>query len=71
MGWGSGSILIGEIIVLAKKHIPDTLARAAFYKDLIRTFEGHDWDTQQEAMDIDPVFDATMHFVNPQLFEED
>jgi hypothetical protein len=59
-----------EIIRLAMQYIPDIEARKGFYKAAIRTFEGHDWDTQYDAMNVDPVFDEVMRAINPELFEE-
>ncbi len=60
MGWASGGDLVHAIIRSAKKNVPDEKARTKLYRDVVNAFEGHDWDTQPEALGFDPVFDKLM-----------
>lgn len=57
MGWGSGSDVFSGVIKAAIKHIPDAEKRKAFYADVYPAFSDHDWDTQPDCFQDDPVFE--------------
>lgn len=58
MGWSSGSELFDEVIKAVQPRVPDAATRKAIYLDLIPAFEDHDWDTEDECLGSDPMFDA-------------
>jgi hypothetical protein len=49
MGWASGSLLLGDIILSTKKAIPKKY-RKEYYKLLITHFEYHDCDNVGECV---------------------
>jgi hypothetical protein len=57
MGWASATDLVVCVIENAKKYIKDPVDRKSFYKPVIDEFENRDWDTQDEALGYDEVFD--------------
>lgn len=57
MGWSSGTDIAVAVVTAVKNEIKDPKARARIYKPFIKAMNDSDWDTQDEAMDIDPVFD--------------
>lgn len=57
MGWASGSILFAEVIDVLQKAIPDKEARKVALTHLIDCFEEADWDTLDECLGQDPVYD--------------
>jgi hypothetical protein len=59
MGWSGGSHIMREIIKTAMNTVPKK-NRREFYTDMIDLLEGEDWDTQDEALGLDPIFDAIM-----------
>ena len=64
MGWSSANGLYNVVIAVLQAHIPDYNARKDAHKQLIRAFEGEDWDTQCECLGQDQAFDdalAEMH----------
>lgn len=71
MGWASGSdIMHGVIRGLMAAKVPDN-QRHKVYCVVIETLEDHDWDTQTECLDIDPIFDKALRVVHPDWFKED
>lgn len=64
MGWGSGSHIMCSIIGAAMESFPEA-DRRSFYKQAINALEEADWDTQDEAMGIDPQFDEVMKELHP------
>ncbi len=71
MGWARGSELMDPIIFEAMKAIPDDEMRRTFYEGVIPPFEDLDWDTQDESMGTDPVFDEVIKKLNPQWDEDE
>ena len=65
MGWASGSEIVQDLIVAAKACIRNPKERVVFYKRLIETFERHDWDTQDECLEMDPSFDKALYLIHP------
>jgi hypothetical protein len=57
MGWASGTSVAIPVIESIKKHVTDPKVRRKLYKDFLDAMDNADWDTQDEAMDIDPIFD--------------
>ncbi len=60
MGWASGSDIAVEIVKAVKENVPDKKARKRIYIAVKDALESHDWDTQDEAMGIDPLFDEVL-----------
>jgi len=71
MGWSGGSEIMEKVIGQLQQHMPDEQARREVYGALIEAFEGMDWDTQDECMGVDPVFDATLKGMHSAWYEED
>lgn len=57
MGWSSGSEIFIVIIEAAKRYIPETKQRKAFYKEVYAVFKDHDWDCEEECFEYDPLFE--------------
>jgi len=68
MGWSSGGDVMDGIIKAVRKHVPKG-ARKALYLDLIQVLEDLDWDTQQESLGQDPVFDEALRELHPDFNE--
>lgn len=68
MGWAGGSYVMSGIIRSAKKHV-SAKHRKAFYVDVIKALEDADWDTQDECLGKDPVFDEALYEVHPSWRE--
>ena len=60
MGWSSGSTLIEDIIRALATRVPDAACRKAIYVDVIRAFQDHDWDCEDECTGLDPAFDEAL-----------
>jgi len=60
MGWGSGSELMSRIIRDLNKRNAPPAVREMVYGVLIPAFEAQDWDTQDDCLDEDPVFDKVL-----------
>ena len=65
MGFARGSEIAVTMINSLKRRVKDKAVRKEVYKELIGELDSHDWDTHDEAMGYDPVFDAAMKEVNP------
>jgi hypothetical protein len=65
MGWASGSLLLGDIILSTKKAIPKKY-RKEYYKLLIEHFEYHDCDTVCECVGRDEEFDQAFYELYPK-----
>ena len=65
MGWSSGSELMDKVINAAQYTIFDLRLRRMFYLEVIKAFEGHDWDTQDECLRKDPIFDTALKELHP------
>lgn len=57
MGWASGSSLFRDLILTVKKNISSNAVRKRIYDDMLESFESYDWDTQNECLGIDVMFD--------------
>jgi hypothetical protein len=57
MGWASGSRVACKVIKAVKKVKMTKKAKKAIYKALGSALQEHDWDTQNEVLGIDPVYD--------------
>lgn len=68
MGWSSGSRLFATVIKAVKDRLPDD-KRKALYIELIGAFEDFDWDTQEECLGLDPVYDAALRELHPGWYE--
>ncbi|MHC4302796.1 MAG: hypothetical protein ACYS7Y_36520 [Planctomycetota bacterium] len=72
MGWAGGTYVMRDIIeaFVAQEELPADL-RARLYIPIIESMEGADWDTQDECLGLDPVFDVTMRELHPDWDWED
>lgn len=70
MGWAAGTVVMRGILAAVRKHTPATRYRVALYRDLIRVLEASDWDTQQECLGIDPLFDEALGHVHPDWAQD-
>jgi hypothetical protein len=57
MGWSSGTELFSAVIKAAKKAIPDENIRKVFYQEVYEAFLDEDWDTEDEVLSKDPIFE--------------
>ncbi len=57
MGWCGGADVAREMVEAINQHVPDVKIKRKLYRALIEALESNDWDTQNEAMGIDPIFD--------------
>lgn len=64
MGWADGSEVMCGIIRVAKEYVPES-TRKSFYLRVIGVLEDADWDTEDEAMGIDPLFDEALKEAHP------
>lgn len=58
MGWASATGLFIEILEAVKDSGLAFEARKELYEKIYDAFVDKDWDTQDEALGIDPAFDA-------------
>ena len=71
MGWSGGSGLMGMVITAARRHILNDDDRYSFYQWVIPDFENYDWDTQNECMGDDPMFDKALKSLHPDWYREE
>lgn len=71
MGWARGSEHAEKLINVLIENIPDAEVRKIIYIDMIDAWYESDWDTQDEVLGIDPVFDAALKEVDPDFFDEE
>lgn len=57
MGWASGSEIMNKIIKVVKKNVPDESVRREIYQPIYEAFTDSDWDTVDESLGLDEVFD--------------
>lgn len=57
MGWASGSDIAIKTIKVIQKEVKDPAARKRIYEKFYDAMTDQDWDTVDEAMGIDEVFD--------------
>jgi len=69
MGWSSGSELMTSIIQSMRDNIEDDV-RFKIYKDIIKAFSYHDWDSAEECFEEDPIFDKAYQSLFPDDFQE-
>jgi hypothetical protein len=60
VGWGSGTRHMTVIIEPLKEHVPDSDARKAVYRDVLKSFQDGDWDTEDECLGLDSAFDEVL-----------
>ena len=57
MGWGSGAEVFSGVIKAAIKYFPEAEKRKEFYSEVYPAFANHDWDTESDCFQDDPVFE--------------
>ena len=60
MGWSDGSIFAEQYIKVCSKHVKDKKERKKLYVEYIEFLTDQDWDTENESMGVDPVWDEAM-----------
>lgn len=62
MGWASGSDIACTMIQAIADNVKDKKVRKILYEKLISALENADWDTQNEAIGIDPIADKLLGY---------
>jgi|GEM_PF-4333119 len=60
MGWASGSDVAIKMIYAIRIEKIDEEAKARLYTALIKVLRDADWDAEDEALEIDPLFDKIL-----------
>jgi len=71
MGWASGTDVAIPMIKSIQAHVGDGATKRRLYFDLIEILEAEDWDTQDEAERIDPIFDEVLKRMHPEWCREE
>lgn len=71
MGWASGSRIALKLIETMGRNVPQVEQRIPIYEDMINCLLNEDWDTVDEVLCIDPVFDHVIRKKFPDWFDED
>jgi hypothetical protein len=66
MGWARGADVMHGIIEAAHDLPMGALMRNALYLKVIPLLEDEDWDTQDECLGRDDMFDAAMEHLHPE-----
>jgi hypothetical protein len=66
MGWASGSRLFSSVIESVKEEVVSSSARDRIYRPIIEAFLDADWDTMDECLGEDPVYDAIYNEMWPE-----
>lgn len=67
MGWSGGSRLFGSLITTLMENVPEDAAREAIYRDMVDAFQDADWDTLDECLGDDEVYDAIYEELFPNV----
>lgn len=70
MGWNSGSRLFKELILSLNEAEVDENQREMIYTRMIEVFTDDDWDTPDECLDLDKVYDRVLKDIRPEVFED-
>lgn len=71
MGWASGSALFSDLIdSLIEADVSDE-QRKIVYDLMYDAFRDMDWDTVDESMEKDPVFDKVVREKEPDWFADE
>lgn len=57
MGWASASTIMNIVIDNVKLHVPNDAARRGIYQPIYDALTDEDWDTVDESLGKDHVFD--------------
>lgn len=71
MGWASGSQIANDIIEHPEVQVLEDKERKGVFRAVFEALEGHDWDTIDESMGLDPMFDEVVREKYPDWFDED
>ena len=71
MGWSSGTDIAVAVAKALVRELPDPEARRRVYEPLVTALNEGDWDTQDEAMGIDPVLDKLLDIDPEEADDED
>lgn len=70
MGWARGAdVANGSIKAINRTNLRPSEKRQ-FYLDIVPVLEDEDWDTQDECMEDDPVFEAAMKHLHPEWYDD-
>lgn len=71
MGWNAGSLIMDDLInALIAADISDD-QRKIIYEKIYESFRDMDWDTVDECLGVDFVFDNVVRSIEPEWFDED
>ena len=70
MGWSGGSEIADTLIDIISTEVKNKTTRKRMYIGIIEELENHDWDTQEESLGQDDVFDEALKELHPE-WEED
>lgn len=71
MGWASGSEIANDMITCpAIQRLQDD-ERKPIFNTLYKSLRSMDWDTVDESMGIDPVFDEVVRENEPDWFDNE
>lgn len=71
MGWASGSDIACDMIRAIRDNVQSHGTKSVLYLTLLDTLEAQDWDTVDEAMGIDPLFDKAVYTRHPNWSEDE
>ncbi len=60
MGWNGGTGIARAVAEAVLKHVPEPKTREKIYKPFYEEMSDADWDTQDEAAGVDPIFDKVL-----------
>lgn len=60
MGWCGGTEFAERYIKVCKEYVKDEKVRTKLYTEYIDFLTNEDWDTMEESLGIDPVWDKAM-----------
>lgn len=71
MGWSGGSEVASSLIRAIKKNVDSDDVKSKLYEELLEALENQDWDNQEDAEGVDPVFDAVLKAKYPDWYTEE
>ena len=69
MSWGGGTDIMYDTIRSFNKHEITDPVRLNLYLDLIESLQGQDWNSADECLGQDPVFDEALEDVRRRWCE--
>ena len=70
MGWSGGYYVMNGLIRTLNFVGVGTLS-GEIYEKMLRVLEDQDWDTQEDCVGDDPVYDSVLRKVYPEWYEDE